>query len=182
MENLKTIYNIIISNPILSTVVAGLILAAIIGVFRNYSKNVICFIWNIIKWLFKKLRTIFCIIGNWFRIIFTINELEELVLRKNYRKQFIKPEFFKMIEYKRSLISKNHPSNTSKKLCRNCGRETLIQCGSHIFLFDSYEMPSLAYLCENCGVMNFYALVPAKLKWTEVNETNKDMPSLDGEI
>jgi len=186
MEVLKNIYNVIVSNPILSSIVAGLILAGIIGFLKFFSKKVS----NIIKSRLNKIKETYCRLCNWFRIIANIKDLEnftkdleELVTRKKYRKQFIKDEFYEKIEYKRSLLSKHHPLITSKNICSNCSRETLIPCGLHIFSFGSYEMPSFAYLCDNCGIMKFYALTPSKLKGLEMDnaEKNNTMSSLDGE-
>jgi len=61
----------------------------IIWFFRNYFKRGISFIWSGIRWLFKKIRIAFCIMGNWIRIIFTLNKLEKEIVDLRKQKNVI---------------------------------------------------------------------------------------------
>jgi uncharacterized protein (TIGR02145 family) len=64
MDFLKNAYNVVISNPIISNIVSGLILAAILWIFRNYIKRFLVFIF---KWLFNSVIKIFSKISEFFK-------------------------------------------------------------------------------------------------------------------
>jgi len=70
MKVLENIYYVIISNPILSSIVSFIIIEIATRIAKKFS---------ILKWLLVKFLIIIYGIGNWFRIVFTINKLNTKV-------------------------------------------------------------------------------------------------------
>jgi len=114
MDFLKSTYNVIISNPILSSLVSGVILAIVFWIFRNYIKKFFIFIFKwflngivkipsksfqFIKWLWGKVqRLITTISGSNNKIVALENRITEL--EKEKRRNFIRNQYFFNIELK----------------------------------------------------------------------------------